>query len=151
MDKFENSWLLALERDDAKNLFAAKGNEALSSYLDQFISQPSNPDAKLELGQHWRDLNHVLSDQGSNDELSARSLALLNGRALFQGDERIVNLVRPDVVRHVAGALAQFSVNDAKSEADDVDIESIWPIVEKVTKFYEAAAERGAAVVFTAS
>jgi hypothetical protein len=85
---------------------------------------------------------------------------------MYSGDDRIVRLVRPDLVGHAVAAMKELDGNDLKSTFDSVDLaelcqlspddreatdaDSVRSLIKAIAEFYDQAAQQGAAVVFYA-
>jgi hypothetical protein len=159
--------LLAFPRDDAKKLFAAKGDEALSEFLSEYLGQLKD-DQVVGLRGQWHAVHAVLcdGDLAANGGSMPLNQVILGGRPLYSGADRIVRLVRPDLVGHAAIAMKELDDNDLKSTFDSVDLaelcqlspadreatdsDTVRSLIQAIAEFYDQAAQQGAAVVFYA-
>jgi hypothetical protein len=96
----------------------------------------------------WSELHDVF--QKLNAENSALDQCILGGRSMHQGDFHVA-LVRPDVVRALAGQLAAIAEAEFRSSWPADEHEDAWRLCENIKDLYAKAAEQGDAVVFVAS
>ena len=150
-----NGLLLIIERDQAKQLFGAKGDEPLMEFLSSFVADESNATNILDLQQRWRNLHSAFCGGDDSTEAGSPPLnqCILGGRPLSSDDEKmIVRLVRPDVIQHIANASNEFDIEASKghyeSENSDADWEAGRSLLENVLQHFRTAAEKRAAVVF---
>lgn len=155
----------ALTRDEAKRLFAAKTDDALREFLEDLeeSSDVWDEGRAQESDKAWDAIHRSLSD-GTLEPASGEpplNQCVLGGRELHRGDGCLVTLVRPDMVPHVAQALAGITREDLRARYDriepgsydgslgDEDFEYTWGWFEKVRSFYQRAAAGGHCVIFT--
>jgi hypothetical protein len=156
-------FLLSLSRDEAKVLFANREPEGVISTINGFLELEELRFAKriLDLEKTWNPLHRCLSDGTLDPQTGEPPLnqTLLGGRHLYYQDDRYVVLVRPDMVRHVATALAEVDASQLEAKykelpSDVLEESADWPAVQTVLKqiaaLYLGAADDGNAVVFTA-
>ncbi len=107
--------LVALDRDRAKQLFGARGSDALKAFLAELVeSEPPGQDGRIVCCRGMaRPLQEVLDTCPSVDDDSRPALqqAIWGGRPLSDEPDLQVRLVRPDLVPHVAEALANLNID----------------------------------------
>ena len=169
MNDPKDGLLLVFPRDDAKQLFAARGDEALAAFLSEHLAQPSDSQPEqLGLQRLWHLIHTLLCDGDHAEDGGTMPLnqVILGGRSLYTGDDRIVRLVRPDIVGHAASALKQLDHDALNTTFQSIDLtevchlnsgddatlkfDSIRSLINKTTDLFENAASQGAAVVFYA-
>ena len=151
---------LALERDDAKQLFGRRDPEALQDWLVNDALQRIVGEHRLELSD-WRLIHRLLGDGSLTRDAGEYPLnqCFLGGRPLDAGDQWQVCVIRPDIVVHLADALANFPfemVSDKlqalpqdfagprdASVADDATAQ-----LQRLRDFFQAATQLRAAVIF---
>lgn len=149
--------LAALDRDRAKQLFAAaKDPAALSAFVDQLLDDQAlrQQHQLVDLDGQADAVQAVLVDVAVEDDpqQSALELTLLGGRRLGGGDAApSAWMVRPDIVPAIAQSLADLS-ETAYAEAwtrqfgsDSLPVAT--ELLGKIRTLYVAAAETQAAVV----
>ena len=156
-----NGLLLVCERDDAKRIFAARSDEALTEFFKEYLSDSKNldQDRTLDLQSKWLAI-HACFCGGSTDS-SAGDLPLnqiiLGGRPLGSGSQFQAILVRPDFVPHIVAALESFKQETAEQafqifqsgeSQSTATFEEVWSLIGKIEILFETAAELRAAVVF---
>lgn len=160
-----NGYLIALTRDHAKRLFAQKDDDNLRQLLDELRTSPDlkRTGRVLELGTLWDPIHRCLTEGelDANGGEMPLNLTILGGRQLHQGTDYAAALVRPDMTRFVADALAEvreedfrkrfFGLNPASygRPIDEKHFMEVWVMLRNVQAFYEAATENLEAVVFT--
>lgn len=134
----QKGYLIALSREDAKLVFSAKGDEALSTAVDQLLhSEPIRQSGyQLDCGTSWQRSHDTLAAIVGDDPLDQ---VLLGGRPLYHGDDRSVCLVRPDLVRPLAAALGNLNANALGEAAESI---------AQIRSIYEVAARDGCAMLF---
>ena len=104
--------LVALDRDRAKQLFGARGSDALKAFLAELVeSEPPGQDGRIVCCRGMaRPLQEVLDTCPSVDDDSRPALqqAIWGGRPLSDEPDLQVRLVRPDLVPHVAEGAREF-------------------------------------------
>ncbi len=156
--------LLALTRDDSKALFACRTDEALLEFLqDRFNDSDWRKEGRLaSCDGVWRTLHACLTCDSVEAEANrvdqAIGQCLLGGRKLYRGDDHIVALIRPDMVPHIASALAEMTQEELRGRLERSEtspneraLASSWKVVERLREFYALAANAGNAVVFSAA
>jgi len=131
--------LYIVVRDDAKNLFRAKTNEQLDAVVDDLQQRTLGTPAVGQCGTEWQQAHDQLLALDTDGPLAS---CLLGGRPLYQGPERQVILVRPDLVPHIASKLSEIN-------ADDMQGTPLSTLLPTLTDLYSRAAEQQAAVIFT--
>jgi uncharacterized repeat protein (TIGR01451 family) len=88
--------------------------------------------------------------------------AVLGGKQLHQGSDYAAVLIRPDMTRFIADAIAELEEDDVrkkffalsggsyKQPIDEKHFMEMWLMLQNLKVFFEAAAENMEAVVFTA-
>ena len=158
--------LFSLTRDEAKGLFAA----AKSSQLVPFIyglrapADVRSADRLLDTGGWWIILQKCFT-MGGNEAVSAAILrqSFAGGRVLHRHEDQVVSLLRPDMVPHVAKALAEFSDDDllaafgrleleagSGETRSDADFQAVARLLAATREFYGRAAEQGSSILFAA-
>jgi hypothetical protein len=156
--------LFVLSRDDAKTFFGLKDDELLIGFISELLETKDEMPRVATEGV-WETLHRCLSDGTLNPTGGKAPLnhCILGGRQMYQGADRIVALVRPDVVPHVAIEMAgvekcwlrsRYESTSAAAGNDPFDVEKFEEAFEKIEAIhtlYMMAAEEGGAVVFAAS
>ena len=157
-------FLILLNREDAKKLFAQKEDAATRDFVRELTQSKDYRKSQrlLELGGLWNGLQRCLTD-GTLDPAGGEAPlnhTFLGGRQLFKADDYIVALVRPDMTPYVSEALAEVTYEslhenylklDAKDygrELNEKDFEKLWVAFQQVRVFYDAAAEELSAMLF---
>ncbi len=157
---------IALAREHAKRLFAIKDDASLRAFLDELRSLPEMKKSGrlLDTGTAWDPIHRCLTE-GELDPAGGDfplNHAVLGGKQLYKGSDYTAVLVRPDMTRFIADALAEvdedylrqkfFGLNPASYQQpiDEKHFMEIWLALSNLKVFYEAAAENLEAVVFTA-
>ena len=142
-------FLIIVDRDAAKRLFAVDGDEAMCALVDEMIQSAElrSGGCVLDLGDQWDAIDRCLTDgslapDGRDTPLNH---CLVGGRQLHQGPERIVSLKRPDMIRHIAAALADLDRESFEEQSH------LWPVLDEIRDFYSTALQRREATLFTAS
>ena len=164
--ELKQGWLFALDRDEAKALFAASREHNLAEFFAG-LRERSGVDANsraLACGQDWAPLHRCLSD-GTLDPAGGEpplNQCILGGRQLSQDEGAIAVLVRPDVVPLVGEALATLTRDwlqarfaaldhgDSRPADDSGAVDQLWSRLGQLRAFYQQAAASSAAVVFAA-
>ncbi len=127
----ESGYLLSLDRDDARELFGYKTDEEVASFCQSKLQ--GDEDVVCKLGQQWQDFETSLSDYAATleDERAAAILSqlLAGGRSLYQGSDKVVRLVRPDVAALAADLLQGFQQSlpaDSGSGALATQVQSLF-------------------------
>lgn len=157
---------IALDREHAKRLFALKEDLAILQFLEELKKSPEMKKSGrlLDLGTAWDPIHRCLTD-GELDPTGGEfplNHAILGGKHLHQGADYAAVLVRPDMTRFIADALAEVEEDDFRqkllalgptayqSTIGEKEFMAIWLKVQDLRLFFEAAAENLEAVVFTA-
>ncbi len=156
---------IALAREHAKTLFGIKEDAALRSFLDELKARPDMKKSGrvLEVGTLWDPIHRCLTEgeldpAGGDFPLNA---AVLGGKRLHQGEDYAAVLIRPDMTRFIADALAELEEDDVRKKffalkggsytqpIDEKHFMEMWLRVLDLKVFFEAATENMEAVVFT--
>jgi len=157
---------IALGREHAKRLFGLKEDQAVLKFLEELKASPEmrKSGRLLDTGTAWDPIHRCLTE-GELDPAAGDfplSHAVLGGKQLHQGDDYAAVLIRPDMTRFIADALAEveeddfrkkfFALNPAsyKQRIGEKEFIEVWLALQNLKVFYEAAAESLEAVVFTA-
>jgi hypothetical protein len=157
---------IALAREHAKTLFGLKDDEGLRKFLDELSRQPQmrKSGRVLETGTKWDAIHRCLTD-GELDPAGGEfplNHAVLGGKSLHKGSDYVAVLVRPDMTRFIADALAELEEEQVRQKffglpsdsyagpRDEKHFMEIWLALQNLRVFYEAAADNLEAVVFTA-
>ena len=156
---FTNGTLLLLGRDNAKRVFAARDATLLQQELNEIAAAEGT--VAVDCQGNWGMLHRLLGD-GSLDPQGGElplNHCVLGGRPMDAGDSMTVRLARPDIVTHIATALAELDAakvhsrfEAAAAAADEPNDEAaqqqLSALLEQVKKLYDTAARERAAVVF---
>lgn len=157
---------IALTREHAKTLFALKDDDGLRKFLDELARRPDmrKSGRVLENGTNWDPIHRCLTD-GELDSSAGEfplSHAVLGGKQLHQGNDYAAVMVRPDMTRFIADALAELDEEDLRKKFFALSPQSyrepinekkfmeIWLAIQDLQVFFAAAADNLEAVVFTA-
>jgi hypothetical protein len=159
-------YLVLIDRDDAKKLFAHKEPDDVRNFMDQLTqSKPYRSAQKvLDLAGHWDGIHRCLTDGTLDPDGGEPPLnhAILGGKRLANTPEFVLSFVRPDMTPYVAEALADVRYDDfhkkylAISPSDygraltEKDFEKIWVAFQQLVDFYESGAEELSAIAFAA-
>ena len=140
--------LISVDRDGAKSLFAARGDDALRDFVSNLVVEPSiwSEGSAVDCQGHWRVIDQCLGEVKGDGQLQQ---CLLGGRPMYQGSELTVILVRPDLVPHLAGELDK--VEDEAFRAlvpADANCADVHATFLQLRELYRSAAERRHAIVF---
>ena len=157
-----NGMHLALERDDAKQLFGCRDPDLLRAFLWEDVVARL-PDAQR---MDWTGLELALAQRllgdgslSSNGNGSPLDQCFMGGRPLDAGEGRIVRMVRPDMVGHVTDALANYSRDlvseklnalpeDYDGTRDAAAANVAYEQIKKLHDFFQHALSLRSAVVF---
>jgi hypothetical protein len=157
---------IALAREHAKTLFGLKDDEGLRRFLDDLKTRPDMKKSGrvLETGTRWDPIHRCLTE-GELDPAGGEfplNHAVLGGKQLHIGSDYVAALVRPDMTRFIADALAELEEEALRQKFFDLKRTSyagpidekrfmeMWLALQDLKVFYEAAADNLEAVVFTA-
>lgn len=157
---------IALGREHAKRLFGLKEDQAILQFLEELKASPEmrKSGRLLDTGTAWDPIHRCLTE-GELDPAGGDfplNHAVLGGKQLHQGDDYAAVLIRPDMTRFIADALAEveedefrkrfFALNPAsyKQRIGEKEFIEVWLALQNLKVFFEAAAESLEAVVFTA-
>src|SRR5436190_24084465 len=157
---------IALAREHAKTLFGIKDDESIRSFLEELKARPDMKKSGrvLDLGTLWDPIHRCLTE-GKLDPAGGDfplNTAVLGGKQLLKGTDYTAVLIRPDMTRFIADALADVEEDDMrkkffalqggsyKEPTDEKRFMEMWLRLQDLKVFFEAAAENMEAVVFTA-
>ena len=153
-----------LTRNDAKELFASNGDEAVWQFVEKTRVSPQHRKAELVLdcGTAWDPIHRILTDGTLSHEAGEFPCdhCVLGGRQMHQCAEFDVIMVRPDIVSLVALDLQHIRSGEfiEKFMALDPDqygqtpteriADSTWSMFKLIRQLFEAASDEHAAVLF---
>jgi hypothetical protein len=157
---------IALAREHAKTLFGLKDDEGLRKFLDDLEQRPDmrKSGRVFDIGTKWDPIHRCLTE-GELDPVAGDfplNHAVLGGKQLHKGSDYVASLVRPDMTRFIADALAELEEDDLRKKfltlksgsyqgpLDEKHFMDLWLTLQNLRVFYEAAADNLEAVVFTA-
>jgi len=157
---------IALPREHAKTLFGLKDDEGLRKFLDELEKRPDmrKSGRVLETGTSWDPIHRCLTEgelEASAGEFPLNH-AVLGGKELHKGSDYTAVVVRPDMTRFIADALAEVQEEDLRQKffalkpssyqrpIDEKHFMEMWLTLQNLRVFFEAAADNLEAVVFTA-
>jgi uncharacterized protein DUF1877 len=157
---------IALAREHAKTLFGLKDDGAIRKFLDELKARPDMKKSGrlLDTGVLWDPIHRCLTE-GELDPAGGDfplNTAVLGGKQLLKGTDYTAVLIRPDMTRFIADALADLEEDDIrkkffalnsgsfKGAIDEKHFMEMWLMLQNLKVFFEAAAENMEAVVFTA-
>ena len=158
---------ILLNREDAKKLFGFREPEQIRDFVRQ-LSQSQDYRKRgrlLELGATWDTLHRCLTDGTLDPNAGDPPLnqCFLGGRSLYDREDAIISLVRPDMAPYVAEALGEVKFEDLQKKYYELDaaaygrplhekdLEKAWIVFQQVRTFYEFASEDLSAVLFIAN
>lgn len=139
--KLEDGYLIVLPRDEAKAFFGYREDEARLQFIHELLGNEEV--GRLHCNGKWLALQAAFEQVNFDDSLLAQ--CLLGGRAMHQGDDYHVCLVRPDIVGYIT---KQADTNSAVIQASSFG--DLKDLAESVLGFYEQAAKLRGAMVFVA-
>ena len=162
MKQVTNGFLLGLSRDHAKQLFAARGDDALKRVVSSLKRELEGSNLCQDCGRHWDAIHRCLSDGTLNPSAGEVPLnhCILGGRQMLESKNTIVAVVRPDLTRHVARELNvvseqwfrdryyEIDPQDYGRKLDDDDLTEAWRRFEEIRDFYQNAAQQKCAIAF---
>ena len=133
---------LAVARDDAKALFAARNPDALRSFV---LSYEPSDEQRLEVSSEWMEANDYLQRIGQqNDQIAMPlTMAFNGGRPLLQEGSQQVYLVRPDIVGYLGAILSGLNLEELSEDSQ------LKTDIIRLQEFYTQAAESRQCVIFT--
>jgi len=157
---------IALGREHAKRLFGLKQDQEILRFLEELkgSAEMKKSGRLLDCGTAWDAIHRCLTE-GELDPAAGDfplNHAVLGGKRLHQGSDHAAVLIRPDMVRFIADALAEvdetdfrqkyFSLNrdSYKQPIGEKEFVQTWIVLRDLQVFFGAAAENMEAVVFTA-
>jgi hypothetical protein len=146
-----------------KRLLDAKSDAAVLEVVQVEIEQPWDESWLHQTDKSWDALHRCLSDGTLTipAQFNPLSAAVLGGKQLYSGDDYIIALVEPELVRSVADALAgvtkawlrkrydALSPQDYDGDIGDEDFEYTWNWFQGLPQLFDRAARAGRAVVFS--
>lgn len=156
---------IILGREDAKQLFLHKDDEAIRSFVTGIRQSRKHRDAQLvlECDDSWDPIHRCFSD-GTLDHAGGDfplNHCVLGGKRLHGGTEFEAVLIRPDIVPHVADSLHHikraelhqkyFAIDpqDYGRPLSEADFDKVWLFLQQIRKLFEDAAQDRSAVLFT--
>jgi uncharacterized protein DUF1877 len=156
---------IALAREHAKTLFGLKDDESIRKFLADLQVRPDMKKSGrvLDTGILWDPIHRCVTD-GELDPAGGDfplNHAVLGGKQLLKGADYTAVLIRPDMTRFIADALAELEEDDIrkrffalgstyKQPIDEKHFMQMWLMLQDLKVFFAAAAENMEAVVFTA-
>ncbi|MEX2174339.1 MAG: DUF1877 family protein [Pirellulaceae bacterium] len=157
---------IALGREHAKRLFSLKEDQAIQQFLEDLKTSPEieKSGRLLDSGVTWDPIHRCLTD-GELDAAAGDfplNHAVLGGKQLHQGTDYAAVLIRPDMTRFIADALAEVEEDDFRKKffalagssyqapLDEKEFTEVWLALQNLKVFFAAAAENLEAVIFTA-
>ncbi len=157
---------IALGREHAKRLFSLKEDQAILQFLEELKNSPEMKKSGrlLDTGAAWDPIHRCLTE-GELDPAGGDfplNHAILGGKQLHQGADYAAVLIRPDMTRFIADALADVEEDDFRQKfmalnpasyqhpINEKEFMAVWLKMQDLKVFFEAAAENLEAVVFTA-
>ncbi len=157
---------IALGREHAKRLFGIKEDQEILKFLEELKAskEMKKSGRLLDSGTAWDALHRCLTE-GELDPAAGDfplNHAVLGGKQLHKGPEYTAVLIRPDMTRFIADALAEvdeadfrkkfFALNrdSYKQPIGEKEFTQVWIVLQDLQVFFEAAADNLEAVVFTA-
>jgi hypothetical protein len=157
---------IALAREHAKTLFGLKDDASIRKFLDDLKARPDikKSGRLLDIGTSWDPIHRCLTEgeldpAGGDFPLNA---AVLGGKQLLKGADYTAVLIRPDMTRFIADALAELEEEDVRKKflalkggsyqqpIDEKHFMEMWLRLQDLKVFFEAASENLEAVVFVA-
>ncbi len=154
--------LVTLDREGAKDLFAAGDPAVMRQFVDDQIQRAERSDGDGETScdfvscqTHWSTLDQAFQQSASADEAAPSALSQWRGQGRLLCDVTGLRLalVRPDMVPHVAAELADFSTTELLSRLADQPpllAEAIVEVFGRIQDFYVRAAANHVSVLFAA-
>ncbi len=156
---------IILGREDAKQLFAQKGDAAVRSYAAALRTSRKLREAHLilECGQAWNPIHRCLTDgtlEPAGGEFPLNH-CILGGRRLHQASDFEAVLIRPDIVPFIAESLhilkrtelheKYFAINpeDYGKPISEPDFDTVWTSLMHIRQLFDDAAVDRSAVLFT--
>jgi hypothetical protein len=157
---------IALAREHAKTLFGLKDDASLRKFLGelQVRSDMKKSGRVLDCGILWDPIHRCLTE-GELDPAAGDfplNHAVLGGKQLLKETDHTAVLIRPDMTRFIADALAELEEDDVRKKffalgagsyqqpIDEKHFMEMWLMLQNLKVFFEAATENLEAVVFTA-
>jgi hypothetical protein len=160
-------FLILLDREDAKKLFAEKDPAGIRNFVEQLTQSKEyrKNQRVLELGTTWDGIHRCLTDGTLDPEGGEAPLncAILGGKPLVKTDDYFASFVRPDMTPYVAEAVAEVRYDDFHKKylgidagdygrpLDEKDFEKLWVAFQQLHLFYESGAQDLSAVLFAAA
>jgi hypothetical protein len=157
---------IALGREHAKTLFGIKDDASLLKFLEELKARPDMKKSGrlFETGVLWDPIHRCLTE-GELDPAGGDfplNHAVLGGKPLHKGEDYIVVLLRPDMIRFISDALSELTEDWLREKyfalpaavcsggQDEKHFMELWLMLQNLQVFFEAAADNLEAVVFTA-
>jgi hypothetical protein len=157
---------IALDREHAKRLFSLKEDQAILQFLEELKDSPEMKKSGrlLDTGTTWDPIHRCLTE-GELDPAGGDfplNHAILGGKPLHRGPEHVAVLIRPDMTRFIADALAEVEEDDFRQKfmalnpasyqrpINEKEFMEVWLKMQDLKVFFEVSAENLEAIVFTA-
>ncbi|TWT87273.1 hypothetical protein Mal64_28110 [Pseudobythopirellula maris] len=154
----------AVEGEVMERLLAATNDVDRSAIIEEIEEGGEYDEWSYDTDKAWDGLHRCLTDgnlhwDGGDYPLK---LTILGGERLFEGEDYIICLTKPDEVKDVSMALRDLDQEELKRRyqmipAAEYDVELgeddfgyLWENFEGLRGFYQRASQAGRAVVFTA-
>jgi hypothetical protein len=156
---------IILTRDDAKRVFGSTGDESVRRTVGELRVSKRHRENKLvlETGTTWDPIHRVLTD-GTLDYTGGDfplNHTILGGKRLHRAETFEANLVRPDIVPHVAEALHDIKRQEVYHKYMQLDsaalghpprekeFDIVWNCLQQIRQLFEDASNERCAVLFT--
>ncbi len=156
---------IALSRDYAKRVFAAKDDPSLPPLLEELLSDKSlRENAQiLELKRTWDPIHRCLTEGTLDPEGGEFPLnhVILGGKKLHHASDYAAVVIRPDMVTFIAEALRELREPDFRKRyfalaehsfdqpLNDKEYAYVWHMVQEIRTFFEFCDEERFAILFT--
>ncbi|MFL6071907.1 MAG: YfbM family protein [Mycobacteriales bacterium] len=152
----------AIDKVVAGRLVEAADDERVATLIEEIEEEMVGVD-HCDTDKAWDAIHRSLTDGtlGYDNGAYPLNAVILGGRQLYDGEDYIVSLLRPDQVRDVADALGGVSrdslrqgyeaidVADYGPQFGDEDFDYTWDNFVDLAGFFQRAASAGSYVVFT--
>ena len=153
----------AIQPITMEKLLKAENDEILLSIIQDEIEDEWDKEWLYQTDKAWDAIHRTLTDGNltfKNGTFPLRA-AILGGEQLYNGENYIVSLVRPNDVGAVVSALSdvdkdrlrsgysRIKSSDYQGVINEEDFEYTWDWFDGLADFYRKAALDGRAVIFT--
>jgi hypothetical protein len=158
---------IALSREHAKRVFAAKDDASLPPLLEELKNDKTLKANSqiLEVKRHWEAIHRCLTDGTLDPDAGDFPLnhVILGGKRLHFGDDYVAVVVRPDMVTFIAEALHDIKEPDFRKcyfglaekgfdqPINEKDYSLTWHMMQEIRTFFEFCDEERFAILFTAA